>query len=247
MWPPKQKKIVAEELNIKNLADIATWADKTRRNRKQETPWHYTNVKEGEWTYRVSRDCPKRNCVIEKIKEFSAVLENVKLSLKRRKVALKYLVHFVGDVHQPLHLGNRKDQSGGKIRLTYLGKSVTPHYFWDGGLIDWEKENLLKCATRLNAQLQDLDKSKWLHSKVNDWADESRSLALKYAYPLENNKLSKTYISKGREILDQRMVQAGIRLANLLNQLLKNKNLERGPPCQKLIQFTLNNYCLGLI
>ena len=195
----------------------------------------------------MSRDCPKRNCVIEKIKEFSAVLENVKLPLKRRKVALKYLVHFIGDVHQPLHLGNRKDQSGGKIRLTYLGKSVTPHYFWDGGLIDWEKENLLKCATRLNAQLQDLDKSKWLHSKVNDWADESRSLALKYAYPLENNKLSKTYISKGREILDQRMVQAGIRLANLLNQLLKNKNLERGPPCQKLIQFTLNNYCLGLI
>ena len=82
----------------------------------------------------------------------------------------------------------------------------------------------MKCATRLNAQLQDLDKSKWLHSKVNDWADESRSLALKYAYPLENNKLSKTYISKGREILDQRMVQAGIRLADLLNQLLKNKN-----------------------
>ncbi len=221
---PEIKKIIADEFNINNLADIANWADKVRRNRKQEKPWHYTNVKEGEWTYVMSRDCPKGNCVIEKIKEFSAVLANVDLPLKRRKVALKYLVHFVGDVHQPLHLGNRKDRGGGKIRLAYLGKKLTLHYLWDGGLIDWKRESLLKYATRLNAQVQDLEKSKWLHSKVNDWADESRSLALKYAYPLENNKLSKTYISKGREILDQRMVQAGIRLADLLKRLLKTEN-----------------------
>ncbi|MGK0180115.1 MAG: hypothetical protein ACI8PD_001920 [Nitrospinales bacterium] len=89
-------------------------------------------------------------------------------------------------------------------------------------MIDWKKESLLKYATRLNTR--DLEKSKWLHSKVNDWADESRFFALKHAYPLENNKLSKTYISKGREILDQRMMQAGIRLADLLNQVLKTKN-----------------------
>ena len=86
------------------------------------------------------------------------------------------------------------------------------------------KVSLFKYAAHLNAQVQDLEKSKLLHFKVNDWADESRSLALKYAYPLENNELSKTYISKGREILDQRMVQAGIRLVDLLNQLLKTEN-----------------------
>ena len=149
---------------------------------------------------------------------------NVKSPLKRRKIALKYLVHFVGDMHQPLHLGNRKDRGGGKIRLTYLGKKVTLHYLWDGGLIDWKKENLLKYATHLNARVQDLEKSKWFNSKVNDWADESRSLAIKYAYPLENNELSKAYISKGRVIIEQRMVQAGIRLADLLNQLLLTKS-----------------------
>ena len=89
---------------------------------------------------------------------------------------------------------------------------------------DWKKESLLKYATRLNTQVQDLEKTKWLNSKVNEWADGSRSLALKHAYSLENNKLSKTYISKGREILDQRMVQPGIQLADLLNQLLKAEN-----------------------
>ena len=82
----------------------------------------------------------------------------------------------------------------------------------------------MKYATHLNARVQDLEKSKWFNSKVNYWADESRSLAIKYAYPLENNELSKAYISKGIEILDLRMVQAGIRLADLLNQLLLTKN-----------------------
>jgi hypothetical protein len=122
-----KQKIIAEEFNINNLADIANWADKVKRYKKQEKPWHYTNVKEGEWVYLMSRDCPKESCFIEKIKEFSAVLANVKLPLKRRKIALKYLVHFVGDVYQPLYLGNRKDSGGAKIRLTYLGEKVTLH------------------------------------------------------------------------------------------------------------------------
>ena len=86
----------------------------------------------------------------------------------------------------------------------------------------------MKYATHLNARVQDLEKSKWFNSKVNDWADESRSLAIKYAYPLENNELTKAYIFKGREILDLRMVQAGIRLAYLLNQLLLIKNYNGG-------------------
>ena len=91
-------------------------------------------------------------------------------------------------------------------------------------MIDWKKESLLKYAKHLNARVQDIEKSKWFHSKVNDWADESRSLAIKYAYPLENNELSKAYIYKGMVIIEQRMVQAGIRLADLLNQLLLTKN-----------------------
>jgi hypothetical protein len=83
---------------------------------------------------------------------------------------------------------------------------VTIHYLWDDGLVDWNKNNMLKYATHLNARVQDLEKSKWFNSKVNDWADESRSLAIKYAYAFENIELSKASISKGREILGLRMV-----------------------------------------
>ena len=86
----------------------------------------------------------------------------------------------------------------------------------------------MKYATHLNARVQDLEKTKWFNSNVNDCADEPRSLAIKYAYPLENNELSKAYISKGREILDLRTVQVEIRLADLLNQLLLTKNKNGG-------------------
>ena len=217
------KKYIFEEFNINNLADVADWADKIRQKRRQESPWHYTNVRAGEWTYEAARDCPNGKCVTEKIKEFVAVLANIENPLKKRKNALKYLVHFVGDVHQPLHLGNRKDRGGNRIHVSYSGRKVNLHSLWDGGLIDWREESLQKYAKRLNIKLVDSEKKEWLNSEVNDWANESRYLALKYAYPLENMKLSKEYLSRSREILDQRMIQAGIRLADLLNQLFKSK------------------------
>ena len=94
---------------------------------------------------------------------------------------------------------------------------------WDGGLIDWEKESLIEYAAHLKFRVLDSEKSEWLSKKINEWANESRSLALKYAYSLEEGKLSKKYIKRGIEILNQRMVQAGVRLADLLNQLFNSR------------------------
>ena len=122
-----------------------------------------------------------------------------------------------------MHLGNLKDRGGGRIRLFNSGKNVSLHYLWDGGLIDWEKESLVEYAAHLNFRALDSEKSEWLSPKINEWANESRSLALKYAYSLEEEKLSKEYIKRGLEILNQRMVQAGVRLASLLNQLFNSK------------------------
>ena len=104
-----------------------------------------------------------------------------------------------------------------------LGRKVNLHYLWDGGLINWQKESLSKYAEHLNNKLIKTEKLEWLDTNVNDWANESRLLALKHAYPLDSKGLSKAYIKRGREILDQRIVQAGVRLADLLNQILKTK------------------------
>ena len=220
---PEAKNFIAREFNINNLSDVSIWADIMKKKRKNERPWHYTNIKEGEWVYVQERDCPDSNCLVEKIKTFSKIAADTPTLFIERRDALKYLVHFVGDVHQPLHLGNLKDRGGGRIRIFYSGKNTSLHYLWDGGLIDWKKESLVEYAAHLNFRVLDSEKSEWLSPKINEWANEARSLALKYAYSLEEGKLSKKYIKRGIEILNQRMVQAGVRLAGLLNQLFHSK------------------------
>ncbi len=275
---PEVKELIAEKFNINSLADVATWADRTRKKRKEESSWHYTNIEEGEWTYNAERDCPDGACVTEKIHEFSGILRSTSLR-ERKKDALKFLVHFVGDVHQPLHLGNLKDRGGGTLRFLYKGKDVSLHYLWDGGLIDWDgeppqvtrnmfispsecvdgltshcylppsleggeppqvnerrhtpppkarslfppgvaRESLLKYAARLNGRVSEEEVSAWSLSTVSDWANESRSLALKVAYRVDKGGLSKAYIKRGREVINLRLTQAGVRLAHLLNTIL---------------------------
>ena len=122
-------------------------------------------------------------CVTEKIHEFSSILRSA--PLRERNDALKFLVHFVGDVHQPLHLGNLKDRGGGTLRFLYKGEVATLHYLWDGGLIDWGGTSLLKYAARLNGRVSEAEDSTWSLSTVSDWANESRSLALKVAYNVD--------------------------------------------------------------
>ena len=214
---PEVKDLIAKKFNINSLAEVATWADRTRKKRKEEGPWHYTNIAEGQWTYEADRDCPEKACVTEKIGEFSNTLVDRSISARERKDALKYLVHFVGDVHQPLHLGNQKDRGGGTLHFPYKGKTVSLHYLWDGGLIDWN-ESLLEYAMRLNGRVSRAEISGWNRSAVADWANESRSLALKVAYNVDG--LSKDYIKRGRDVIDLRLTQAGIRLAHLLNAKL---------------------------
>ena len=254
---PEVKELIAEKFNINSLADVSTWADRTRKKRKEESSWHYTNIEEGQWTYDAERDCPDRACVTEKIHEFSSILRST--PLRERKDALKFLVHFVGDVHQPLHLGNLKDRGGGTLRFLYKGKVASLHYLWDGGLIDWGGEppqvgvaadsnaavtqtrppkawslfpagvarsrrvggaSLLKYAARLNGRVSEVEVSTWSLSTVSDWANESRSLALKEAYNVDKDDLSKAYIKRGQEIINLRLTQAGVRLAHLLNTIL---------------------------
>jgi nuclease S1 len=217
---PEVKELIAKKFNINSLADVATWADRTRKKRKEEGPWHYTNIAEGEWTYNAYRDCPDKACVTEKIQEFSEILVDHSNSSRVRKDALKYLVHFVGDVHQPLHLGNKKDRGGGTLHFIYKGRTVSLHYLWDGGMVNWGGGNLLNHAIRLNGKVTEAEIPTWNRTTVADWANESRSLALKVAYNVGGEGLSKNYLEKAREIIALRLAQAGIRLAHLLNSKL---------------------------
>ena len=219
---PEVKTEIRENFNIKKLSDVANWADTVRKKRSQ-SPWHYCNIKVSEWAYDKNRDCPEGSCVVEKIREFTRALLEERLSPAKRKEALMYLIHFVGDVHQPLHLGNARDRGGNKIRVNFKGRSTNLHALWDGKLIQLGGKSLVQYSRNLSLRTTASESKKWNSSKVIEWANESRALALNHAYLLDRSpkgRLSKKYIEKSREIIELRLSQAGVRLAGLLNRLL---------------------------
>ena len=238
-WGPMGHRIIAEiaemrlslrvktkirkNFNIKKLSNVAHWADEVR-NKRSEGPWHYCNIAESEWVYDQRRDCPDGECVVEKVKSFTRAILDRELSKKQRKEAMMYLIHFVGDVHQPLHLGNARDRGGNKIQMKYRGKRTNLHSLWDGKLIYLDGKSLIQYAGNLNGRIASSESDSWNLSQVTEWANESRVVALHHVYVLDrsrNGQLSKEYIKRSREFIDLRLAQAGVRLAGLLNRLLE--------------------------
>ena len=219
---PDVKTILRQEFNIKHLAQVAVWADDVRKSRRQKL-WHYSNVKEGKWLYLQERDCPQGNCVVERIKFYHQTLKNRDLPKKKRREAIKYLVHFIGDIHQPLHLGNQSDRGGNRINILFRGEHTNLHALWDSGIIASRAWRVKKYSRFLALRIKDEDASEWSDSTRVDWANESRRFALEHAYNVKKGrrvKLTKDYLGRANEIIDLRLSQAGVRLANILNQTL---------------------------
>lgn len=219
---PEVEEKIRKNFNIKNLARVANWADEVKTKRGQKS-WHYTNIASKSSVYKPERDCPDGHCVTEKILFFANVLNNPG-SVLSRKEALKYLVHFVGDVHQPLHLGNKEDRGGNNIAVRYHNEETNLHALWDGDLVLGENKNLLKYARSLNGNVCPPDHSPWTPASIKIWAEESRKLAQVKAYTIRASKtreLPQRYLTIARTTMERQLCLAGVRLASLLNTVLK--------------------------
>ena len=145
---PEVLKTIHEEFSIKHLANVATWADQIKKRDDKPDVLHYTNIAVGQRTYDQQRDCPRKRCVTEKIKEYADLLTNPESSFKMRKEALKFLIHLVADVHQPMHLGHEKDRGGNEIVVYFGNKRTNLHRVWDHDLTFLKgKESTAVCAS----------------------------------------------------------------------------------------------------
>jgi len=221
---PQVWQAIQQEFSIKHLADVANWADQIKSKRKETRPWHYANIMAGEFLYLKRRDCPTGNCVTEKVLEFTSKLQDAKIKGRPRKEAFKYLVHFVGDIHQPLHLGNAEDRGGNTINVLIHGERTNLHAVWDHDLIRIKGKSLVKYAAKLSGDIRQKNARAWVKSDVVGWVNESRKLALRQGYPLELNgrgELSRRYLEAGEETVERQFQRAGVRLAYLLNRIIK--------------------------
>ncbi len=208
-----------------SLADVSTWADEVRRDRPESGPWHYVNVPISEPKYDRKFE-PKEGCVVVKVEDFRKILADPRKSRAERQEALKFLAHFVQDMHQPVHVGHRDDRGGNDLQVQFFGQGSNLHRVWDSGLFDQvnrpEKEWVEALSKTITPELA----AEWSRGGPVDWADESLAIARKaYRNPFTQNELKKgarlgqEYEDANLPLAERRLAQAGVRLAWVLNTI----------------------------
>jgi len=166
--------------------------------------------------------------VIDAIERFAKVLADKTASKEDRVEALKFLVHFVGDLHQPLHCADRNGDKGGNGRLVFYPgrkKAVSLHTVWDTLILPRSKgkQSVAEYGDALNDKITAKQAKTWAKGTPADWATESWRIAWEHVYTADvaadgdPPKLGEAYIAKGQPVVDEQIQKAGVRLATALN------------------------------
>jgi hypothetical protein len=210
------KRLLAMEPG-QTLVSISTWADEHRS--EPSRPWHYVNLPRTSCAYKAQRDCADGRCVVAAIQTQIKVLASSAPD-EERLIALKYLVHFAGDVHQPLHAGFQDDKGGNTYQLQAFKHGSNLHALWDTGLIESLGEDTRTMAARLARKGQGKDRGKVKPWTAKEAAQEScRIVAGSGFYP--PRVVDDDYIAAYIPVMEDRLALAGARLAELLNRVLK--------------------------
>lgn len=205
------------------LGDVADWADDLRDNHPElgrtTTRWHYINLGEDRCRYAPGKHCPNGNCVIGAIQTQRDILADRAQPAAARARALKFLVHFVGDAHQPLHAGYGRDKGGNTIQIQFDGKGSNLHTLWDREIVasaklgeDLYLQHLLKMPLPKAASMD--------IGKPVAWTEASCRIVLRDGFYPPRAKIEPAYFTQWRPTVDAQLRIAGHRLAAMLNDTL---------------------------
>lgn len=212
---------------MESFAASCAWADRVRSSTHPSTaPYHYVNIARGADAFEPERECPAYDCVTIGIRRYAAYLVDPTRELEERAEALKFLAHFVGDVHQPLHAGYLEDRGGNSIFVDWFGDpeldddDVNLHAVWD-------RRILLRAGLKHPAAVAELDAAvtaqqaaAWRRVDFEGWAWESYRLAVDVAYDVPADRLlGAEYFERTLPVARLRIQQAGVRLAYLLDAI----------------------------
>lgn len=230
---PQTKAQIVELLHKETLAGIAPWADEYRADHPETATWHYVDIPASEAKFDRMRDCPAsaadpkspwRDCVTDRILYFEGRLGDASLSPVDRADALKFLVHFIGDIHQPFHaLGD--DRGGNGIKVTFLGNAVCGTYacnlhgVWDDSMIEEQGLSEQKYTDRLLQEIKDNNWQRLGGGEPTTWANISHHYAVEARAP-NGALLTHEYVAEETKIVDAQLALAGLRIAHVLNRIL---------------------------
>ncbi|HKB66470.1 MAG TPA: S1/P1 nuclease [Pyrinomonadaceae bacterium] len=288
---PRARQEVEKLLGKEDFVAISTYADEVRPKRPETTRWHYIDFPREATAYVSSRDCietPLGDCTVAAIQRLVGVLRTEKAGRDEKAEALKFLVHLVGDLHQPLHAGYRDDAGGNTIKVWFFSESTSLHSVWDYSMIEQAEgvkqkgdesaaeENYInylvasyhKLALETHANV--VKGKGYPEEWAPDWAFESYCVAVRNAYNLDLNKnvsnacaapgakirpedkkvaslahislseaqskssgkmarkvahlvISTSYYKENLPVMEQQLVKAGVRLAEILNYIYPDR------------------------
>ena len=205
----------------RTLADVATWADDLRNDRTQHAlarasaNLHYVNFADSSCHYDAPRDCPGGRCVVAAIERYARVLGDASRSDAERAEALRFLVHLVGDAHQPLHAGYRHDRGGNRYQVQLNGRGSNLHAVWDTPVLSSRR-----LGWQAHAKALARPPLPRVGGTAAQWAEEScRATRDAGIYP-RGHRIDKAYLTRMRPLAERRVREAAARLATLLNRTL---------------------------
>ncbi len=221
---PETRRVVKMLLNSdESMASVSTWADEVRSAQPETGPWHYVNIPIWDSLYRPDVVCRNGDCVIAALDRYIAILGDRSNSRSVRADALKFVIHFVGDMHQPMHVGDRGDRGGNDVKVTYRGRDTNLHSVWDSGLLGATGISEEQYVVQLERTLRQRGDLQRLTSGTTlDWAMESFQVSKNVVYPFlpRSLELDDDYLTKVQSIMTDRLLRGGARLAAVLDRAL---------------------------
>lgn len=238
-----------DTLTAPDMLARATWADAWRAHDHRETAsWHFVDIELDHPDLQTA--CfgfpksagpasagPAQDCIVDKVEQFSAELAAPATSAPERLLALKYLLHFIGDMQQPLHASDNHDRGGNCVRIDLDGQRTgNLHGYWDTAVVEEQSADPQALADRLLAEITQADKATWEQGDPRSWAMEAFTVAKIVAYKVGSSPgcdadraplaLPPGYPTIARAAADLQLERAGVRLALVLNRALVSVDIK---------------------
>jgi hypothetical protein len=213
----KAKKKIQSLLGQESLAMASTWMDDIRSDSTYDyaVDFHWVTIETGQ-TYDQSKKNPNGDVIVT-IERIIGELKSGKLDRSTEIQDLKFLIHLIGDIHQPLHVGCCDDQGGNRVKVKWFGSNSNLHHVWDSDVIDGTKLSYSELAQSLG-RADEATIKRYQSASIRDWANEAMSYR-KRVYDVGNGNLGYKYSYENLPLIRERLLAAGIRLAGVLNDI----------------------------
>ncbi len=213
----KAHKAVERILGGQSIAMASTWMDEVRSDSTFNfmTDWHWVTIPKGQ-SYEQTDKNPSGD-IIQTLERIIRELKTNKLSAPQQLQHLRILIHLIGDIHQPLHVGALSDKGGNDVKVMWFQTNSNLHRLWDSDMIDDTRLSYTELAQSLNKPSEE-DCHRWNKSPISEWARESQSYQ-ESLYQFGNGRLGYRYAYVQYPVVRHRLLQAGVRLAGVLNDI----------------------------